>query len=96
MGLGFYGVFVNIVGSTIAPIQTDIEGTFSVEVKQGDTVEFSTAGFETQRIIIGPNTDKIEVAMKIQLLGEVVSVRNHNFAGRVLYRIGNIFRKKDN
>jgi hypothetical protein len=81
-GLGFYGVFVNIVGSTIAPIQTNIEGTFSVEVKQGDTVQFTTAGFETQRIIIGPNTDKIEVAMKIQLLGEVI--------------IGNIFRKKDN
>ena len=96
-GVGLPGVYINIVG-TNKQAQTDVEGKFSVESETGNIFEFNIIGFETQRIIIDTTTDSINITMKIyyDFIGDVEIIQKRNFAGRVLYNIGNIFRKRDN
>ena len=97
-GTGLPGVNVNIVDRPSKEIQTDFDGIFTIEAEAGNILEFTMVGFETQRIAIDTATDKIEVTMNVyyDLMGDIVIIQNRNFAGRILYRIGNIFRKKDN
>jgi len=95
-GIGLPGVYVNTGGKI--QVKTDIEGKFAIEAEAGNILEFTMVGFETQRIAIDTATDKIEVTMNVyyDLMGDIVIIQKRNFAGRVLYRIGNIFRKNDN
>ena len=88
---------VNVVNLTTEEgIQTDIDGIFTIDAETGNIIEFTMLGFETQSIAIDITTDKIEVSMKVyyDFMGEIVIIQKRNFAGRVLYGIGNIFRKK--
>src|SRR5690606_40483001 len=48
---------VNIlIKSTSRGTVTDLDGRFSIEVPNGQTLVFSSIGFQNQEITIGPNT----------------------------------------
>ena len=68
------GVNVIIVG-TSKGVSTDFDGLYTIDVTQGDVLEFSYVGLRTQRIAVGNQTE-INVAMEpdVAALDEVVIV----------------------
>jgi len=96
-GIEILGVNVKNLNSK-EEIQTDFDGNFTVDAEPRNTLEFTMVGFETQRIAIDSTTDKIKVNMNVyyDIVGDIVIIPKRNFSGRILYRIGNIFRKDNN
>jgi TonB-linked SusC/RagA family outer membrane protein len=74
-GTGLPGVTVRVKGSTIGT-QTDIEGTYKLDVPQdAKTLEFSFVGYATQSIEIGnQSTIDVKLATDDKVLNEVVVV----------------------
>ncbi|HKK11635.1 MAG TPA: SusC/RagA family TonB-linked outer membrane protein, partial [Flavobacteriaceae bacterium] len=68
------GVNVIVVG-TSRGVSTDFDGLYSIDVTQGEVLEFSYVGLRTQKITVGNQTE-INVAMEpdIAALDEVVIV----------------------
>ena len=58
------GVTVTIIGTSNGTI-TDFDGNYSIHAKQGDKLQFSFVGYETQNIEIGTNA-VINVAMTVE------------------------------
>ncbi len=51
-GQGLIGVTVVVAGTTNGTV-TDIDGNYSIQASKGETLEFSYAGFATQRLTVG-------------------------------------------
>lgn len=51
-GQGLIGVTVVVAGTTNGTV-TDIDGNYSIQAAKGETLEFSYAGFATQRLTVG-------------------------------------------
>ena len=81
--------------STKTTIITDFDGNFSIEAKQGDTLEVFFVGYDSQRIVI---KDRENMSKKITLkpapamMGDVYVEYERSFFGRIFHSIGNIFR----
>ncbi|MFD2603634.1 carboxypeptidase-like regulatory domain-containing protein [Flavobacterium suzhouense] len=89
----FGGVNILIEGTTTG-VQTDLEGHYTIYSKFGDRLTFSYIGYNPITINV-TNSKIINVTMDIddiELLGEVVYVKDRSFFGRVFHSIGNIFR----
>lgn len=68
------GVNVSVENSTSGAI-TDIDGRYSINVKDGDVVNFSYIGYATQSITIaGQKTLDVTLSEDAEVLGEVVVV----------------------
>lgn len=92
------GVNVQLLGTTSGTI-TDVDGTFSLEAGQGDTLLFSYIGFVDQRVPVGLQTS-IEVTMSTDanVLDEVVvlgynSVKRSDLTGSVASLRGDQIKK---
>jgi hypothetical protein len=88
-----------IIRGTQTGVQTDFDGNFSIEVKQGDVLEFSFLGYKTETITISES-----IMFKITMLvdedvtftaGIVVTGERTTFFGRIFRTIGNWFREED-
>ncbi len=54
-------------------VSADVNGAYSIKVKDGDVLEISGAGFESQRITVRSNTNVVDVQMRATaILSEVV------------------------
>ncbi|HLW20722.1 MAG TPA: carboxypeptidase-like regulatory domain-containing protein, partial [Cyclobacteriaceae bacterium] len=72
--LGIPGVNI-LIKSTSRGTVTDLDGKFAIEVPNGQTLVFSSIGFQNQEITIGPNTPSpLTVVLEESAtdLGEVV------------------------
>lgn len=67
-GLPLPGVSVVVKGTTVGT-QTDFNGKYSIQVAQGQTLEFSYVGFKTQAVVVGAastvNTVMVEDATSL-------------------------------
>ncbi len=72
-GLPLPGVSVKVVGSNNSTT-TDFEGKYTLKAKQGDIIDFSYMGYQSQTVVVGTNTT-INVTMEQgQTLDEVVVI----------------------
>ncbi|OGS72670.1 MAG: SusC/RagA family TonB-linked outer membrane protein [Flavobacteria bacterium RIFCSPLOWO2_12_FULL_35_11] len=62
------GVSILIVG-TVKGTETDFNGNYSIESKEGDIIEFSFIGMKTERIIVG-----LETIINVQLDEDLASL----------------------
>ena len=61
------------VRGTQTGVSADVNGAFSIKVKDGDVLEISGAGFESQRVTVRGNDNVINVQLKANVsLSEVV------------------------
>lgn len=60
-GEAFTGVFVVVKGTSNGTM-TDENGRFSINVGNGDTIEFSFIGYENKTVVVGPR-DNVTVSM---------------------------------
>ncbi|UII26693.1 TonB-dependent receptor [Fulvivirga maritima] len=68
------GVNVLVEGTSKGTV-TDINGTFSLNVESGKTLLFSFIGYETQKIVVGNQTQiNISLSQDVETLEEVVVV----------------------
>src|SRR5690606_40264382 len=77
--LGIPGVNILIKSSNRGTV-SDIDGNFSLEVANGQTLVFSSIGIQNQEITIGPNnSSKLQVYLVESAtdLGEVVRSEEH-------------------
>lgn len=73
-GVGLPGANVVVVGSKDWTI-TDAKGKYSLQAKQGDTLEFSFIGYLSQTIIVGTNSIiNVRLEDDTQMLEEAVSI----------------------
>lgn len=64
-----------VVKGTLNGTTTDIDGNFTLEVKDGDIIEVSYVGFATQELIVGQaDFSKIVLSSDTELLDEVVVI----------------------
>lgn len=62
-----------VVQETKAGVQTDVDGKYSIEAKEGQTLVFSFVGMKEQKVKIGKsNTINVQLGEAGQTLGEVV------------------------
>ena len=52
-----------VVQGTTNGVSTDFDGNFSIQANEGDILEISYVGFQTQLISISANQDSISVAL---------------------------------
>ena len=72
--LGLPGVTIRVLKTSRGGV-TDFEGNFEIEVKKGETVEFSYLGFTTQTVLIADQKSlRIVLAEGSNLLDEIVVV----------------------
>ncbi|HYH56669.1 MAG TPA: SusC/RagA family TonB-linked outer membrane protein, partial [Anseongella sp.] len=66
------GVSVTVKGSTLG-VQTDLEGSYLIEVNRNDTLVFALLGYETQEVPAGGrSTVDVTLAQSLESLEEVV------------------------
>ncbi len=53
-GVGLIGVTVVVAGTTNGTV-TDLDGKYNIQAAKGETLEFSYAGFATQKLVVGDN-----------------------------------------
>lgn len=76
------GVNVILIGST-AGVVTDANGFFEFpeKLKEGDVLQFSFIGLQTQKIVIGGSSSNpltISMALDVELMGEVIMMGKLN------------------
>lgn len=69
------GVTVMIEG-TGKGVATDINGSFSLEVKNGQVLTFSSVGYQTQHHVVTPDLKKLDISLRLDVeeIPEVVVV----------------------
>jgi TonB-dependent starch-binding outer membrane protein SusC len=68
------GVTIMVVGTTTGTV-TDLDGNYSIAVKNGDVLEFSYVGYKKQDITVSSqNIINVELGSEIKDLGEVVVI----------------------
>lgn len=93
------GVNITIEGSTTGT-NTDFDGEYSIDVEEGQTLNFSSVGFEDQSIVVGDdNTIDIQLS-EGTALDEVVVVgygktTKQSFTGSIVSKKGEELSKKN-
>src|SRR5690606_20432489 len=67
-GMPLTGVTI-LVENTTKGTFTDFDGNYSISAKNGDYLVFSSIGFETQRVLVGDETQ-----INIQMVSDVASL----------------------
>jgi iron complex outermembrane receptor protein len=80
-GAGLEGVTVKLIGTKTA-VASEKNGQFMINAKLGETLEFSSVGFETQKIKIASTTLNIVLTSTTADLQDVILVGSRG-AGRV-------------
>ncbi|MGX7666383.1 carboxypeptidase-like regulatory domain-containing protein [Flavobacterium pedocola] len=95
-GIPLPGISI-IVKNSFKGTQTDFDGKYKINAKEGDNLEFSFIGMKTQSIIVGKSNsycltmnedETIHVTVGIVL----TSYKKRTFFGRMFQKIGNWFR----
>jgi len=95
------GVNVIVLGTTRG-VSTDFDGNYSIEVSNGETLEFSYVGFQKKTIAITNQTVlNIVLAIDVESLDEVVVVgygtaKKRDLAGSIVRVEGDIVANKPN
>ncbi len=64
-----------IILNTVKGVDTDFDGNYSIQVKKGDVLQFSSLGFQTQTVTVtGQTTLDVSMAEDSNILDEVVVV----------------------
>lgn len=86
------GARVVIKGTEIIT-DTDLEGKYTIEAKESDTLEFSYIGYKTISIPVSKrNTINIEMQTDEMAMTLGIIIVRRTFFGRLFHRIGNWFR----
>ncbi len=70
------GATVLVVGTTNGTT-TDFDGNFTIDALQGDTLEISYIGYETQRVVVSGSTVNVRMVSGLEL-SEVIIVGSRN------------------
>ena len=86
------GARVVIKGTEIIT-ETDLEGKYTIEAKESDTLEFSYIGYKTISIPVSKR-DTINIEMQTDEMAMTLGIIivRRTFFGRLFHRIGNWFR----
>lgn len=96
VGLPLPGANV-IIRGTQTGVQTDYDGKYNLEAKEGDVLEFSFVGYRTKYVTVNQskNIDIEFDEANIELMGDIMIVEKTTLFGRVFRTIGNWFREDD-
>ncbi len=72
-GIPIPGVNVKISGSVAIPTHTDIDGIFSIEAKEGDTLEFSYNGLATVKTKVSEKSRYTMEMVEMEFAGLIVT-----------------------